>query len=147
MAWTNWTSRSALTNVTQAASSLQLCARLLADAEAVIRAMYEILKDHTTECILLIDAENAFNSISRNVMLYNLKFIWSVMSRYISICYACPVRLFIIGAGKLLSSEGTIEEDPTSNISGPLTLTAYYRCCCFWSILFPPTNSTLKRLT
>ena len=48
MAWTNWTSRSALTNVTQAASSLQLCARLLADAEAVIRAMYEIFKDHTT---------------------------------------------------------------------------------------------------
>ena len=147
MAWTNWTSRSALTNVTQAASSLQLCARLLADAEAVIRAMYEIFKDHTTECILLIDAENAFNSVNRNVMPYNLKFNCLVMSTYISICYACPVRLFIISGGKLLSNEGTIEEDPTSNTSGPLTLTAYYRCCYFYSILFPPANSTLKRLT
>ena len=109
--------------------------------------MYEIFKDHTTECILLIDAENAFNSVNRNVMPYNLKFNCLVMSTYISICYACPVRLFIISGGKLLSNEGTIEEDPTSNTSGPLTLTAYYRCCYFYSILFPPANSTLKRLT
>ena len=109
MAWTNWISRSALTNVTQAASSLQLCARLLADAEAVIRAIYEIFKDHTTECILLIDAENAFNSINRNVMLYNLKYICPVMSTYIFICYTCPVRLFIIGGCKLLSNEGKLK--------------------------------------
>ena len=61
------------------------------------------------ECILLIDAENAFNSINRNVMLYNLKYICPVMSTYIFICYTCPVRLFIIGGCKLLSNEGKLK--------------------------------------
>ena len=67
--------------------------------------MDEILKDHTTKGILLIDAENAFNSINRNAMRHSLKFICLVISTYISTTYACPLRLFIIGGSKLLSNE------------------------------------------
>ena len=76
--------------------------------------MDEILKDHTTKGILLIDAEIAFNSINRNAMRHSLKFICLVISTYISTTYACPLRLFIIGGSKLLSNERTIQEDPTS---------------------------------
>ena len=76
--------------------------------------MDEILKDHTTKGILLIDAKNAFNSINRNAMRHNLKFFCPVISTYISSTYACPLRLFIIGGSKLLFNERTIQEDPTS---------------------------------
>ena len=50
--------------VLQAAGLLQLCKWQVAGSEAAIRAMYEIFNDDNTEVILLIDAENAFNSIN-----------------------------------------------------------------------------------
>ena len=80
----------------------------VAGSEAVIHAMHDVFNDDNTEGILLIDAENAFNSINRKVMLYNFKFTCPVIATYISNCYMCPARLFIIGAGELSSTEGTI---------------------------------------
>ena len=100
--------------VLQAAGSLQLCKVQVAGSDAVIHAMHDIFNDHNTEGILLIDAENAFNSINRKVILYNLKFICQVIATYISNCYMCPASLFIIGEGELPSLEGTIQGDPTS---------------------------------
>ena len=47
-------------------------------------------------------------------MLHNLKFICPVIATYISNCHKCPVRLFIISGGALLSKEGTRQGDPTS---------------------------------
>ena len=47
-------------------------------------------------------------------MLRNLKFICPVIATYISNCYMCPARFFIIGGGELLSKEGTTQSDPTS---------------------------------
>ena len=47
-------------------------------------------------------------------MLHNLKFICPVIATYISNCYMCPARLFIISGGELLSKEGTTQGDPTS---------------------------------
>ena len=76
--------------------------------------MHDVFNDDKTEGNLLIDAENAFNSINRNVMLHNLKFICQVITTYISNCYMCFARLFIIGGGELLSKEGTTQGDLTS---------------------------------
>ena len=42
--------------------SLQVCAGKGAGAEAAIHAVHGIFKDHTTEEVLLIYAENAFNN-------------------------------------------------------------------------------------
>ena len=64
-----------------------------------------------TDAVLLIDAENAFNSINHKVMLHNLKFICSIIATYIINCYATPSRLFIAGRGEILSSEGTTQGD------------------------------------
>ena len=76
--------------------------------------MHDVFNDDKTEGILLIDAENAFNSINRKVMLHNLNFICPVIATYISNCYMCPAGLFIIGGGESPSKEGTTQGDPTS---------------------------------
>ena len=67
-----------------------------------------------TDAVLLIAAENAFNSINRKVMLHNLKFICPIIATSIINCYATPSRLFIVGVGEILSSEETTQGDPTS---------------------------------
>ena len=51
-------------DVLQAAGSLQLCGGQVAGSEAAIHAMHDVFNDDNTEGILLIDAENAFNSIN-----------------------------------------------------------------------------------
>ena len=75
--------------------------------------MHDIFNDGNTEGILLIDAENAFNSINRKVMLHDWKFICPVIASYISNCYMYPARLFITSGRELLSKEGTTQGDPT----------------------------------
>ena len=123
---TNWSSRSTEKNcwkssnnsieknILQAAGSLQICGGLDARSEAGIHVMYDGFSDDKTEGILLIDGENAFNSINRKVMLHNLKFICPFIATYISNCYMCPAKLFINGGGELISKEGTTQGDPTS---------------------------------
>ena len=76
--------------------------------------MRDIFANEDTEAVLLIDAENAFNSINRKVMLHNLNFICPVITTYITNCYITPERLFIIGGEETLSKEGTTQGDPTA---------------------------------
>ena len=66
------------------------------------------------DAVLLIDAEIAFNSKNRKVMLHNLKFICPIIATYILNCYATPSRLFIASGGEILSIEGTTQGDPTA---------------------------------
>ena len=84
--------------------------------------MHDLFNDENTEGILLIDAENAFNSINRKVMIYSLKFICQVTATYISNCYMCPARSFIIGGGKLFSKEGTPQGDSTLMVLNALAI-------------------------
>ena len=76
--------------------------------------MHDVFNDDKTESILLIDAENAFSSINRKVILYNLKLISPAIATYISNCYMCPAGFFIIGGGESPSKEDTTQCDPTS---------------------------------
>ena len=101
-------------DVLQAAGLLQLCGGQVAGSEAAIHGMHDIFNDDNMEGILIIYAKNAFNSIDRKVMLHNLKFICPVIATYVSNCYICHAKLFIIGGGELLSKEGTTKGDPTS---------------------------------
>ena len=65
-----------------------------------------------TDAVLLIDAENAFNSINCKGMLHYLKCICPVIATYKINCYATPSRLFIAGWGEILSSEETTQDNP-----------------------------------
>ena len=77
--------------------------------------MQDIFANEDTEAVLLIDAENAFNSINWKVMLHNLNFICQVITTYITnCCYITQVRLFIIGRGEILSKEATTQGDATA---------------------------------
>ena len=67
-----------------------------------------------TGLVLLIDAENAFNSINRKVMLHNLKFICSVIATDIISCYDTPLRLSTVVVGKMLPTEGTTQGNPSA---------------------------------
>ena len=101
-------------DITHAAGALQLSAGQDAGVEVVVHAVHDIFSKENTEAILLIDAENAFNSINRKVMLHNMKFLCPLISTYICNFYAAPARLFILGEDEILSKEGTTQGNPTS---------------------------------
>ena len=101
-------------DITHAAGALQLSAGQDAGVEAVVHSMRDIFSEENTEVVLLIDAENAFISINRKVLLHNMRFLCPLISTYISNCYAAPERLFIFGVGEILSKERTTQGDPTS---------------------------------
>ena len=100
-------------NILQATGLLQLRGGQVAESEAAIHVMHDIFNDDNARGILLIDAENAFYSISRKVILDKFRFICPVIAIYIFSCYVCPARLSIIGGGELLSKEGTTQSDST----------------------------------
>ena len=101
-------------DVMRSVGPLQLCAGQEAGAEAAIHAMHDIFNDNETEAVLLIDAENAFNSINRKAMIHNISILCPIISTFIKNCYNIPARLFIIGGKELLSREGTTQGDPTA---------------------------------
>ena len=60
-------------DIQSAAGPLQSCAGHEAGCEATVHAMKEIQELDETEAILLVDAENAFNTINRQAALHNIK--------------------------------------------------------------------------
>ena len=100
-------------DVTRAAGCLQLFAGQEAGSEAAIHTMSDIYENNDTEAVLLVDAENAFNSINRKVLLHNTEYICPELATLIYNCYIIPARLFIIGGKELRSREGTTQGDPT----------------------------------
>ena len=99
---------------TKAAWSLQLSASQDAGADAAIHALRHIFADFDTDAVLLIDAENAFNSTNRKLTLQSLKIICAAIASYTINCYATPWNLFIIGGAEILYSKGTTQGDPTA---------------------------------
>ena len=101
-------------DVMASTGSLQVCAGHEGGAEAAIHAMHDIYNEEQAEAVLLIDAENAFNSINRKVMLHNISILCPKISTYINNCYYTSARLFIIGGQEIFSKEGTTQGDPTA---------------------------------
>ena len=74
--------------------------------------MHEMYKEEHTEAVLLVDAANPFNSVTRKVFLHNIKVVFLSLSTYVQTCYTLPSRLFIIGETETKSSDGTTQSDP-----------------------------------
>ena len=91
------------------AGSLQVCAGQEAVFEAAIHAMQKIFKEESTEAVLLVDAENVFNSIKRKEVLHNISTLCPAISTFVTNCYATPARLFVIGGSEVKSTEGTTQ--------------------------------------
>ena len=109
--------------VQQAAGSLQVCAGQDADAEAAIHGMYDLFQQDETEAVLLVDAENALNSINRKAMLHNISITCSILSTFVSNCYLVPALFFILGNKKIKSKEGTTQGDPMAMAAYALGVT------------------------
>ena len=77
-----------------------------ARSEAAVHAMRELFDDDQCEAALLVDALNAFNCISRQVVLHNISVLCPSFSTILQYTYSAPVHLFIVGEGEIPSSEG-----------------------------------------
>ena len=73
--------------------------------------MEKIFKEESTEAGLLVDAENAFNSINRKVFLHNISILCPAISTFVTNYHATPARLFVIGGSEIKFNEGTTQGD------------------------------------
>ena len=91
---------------------LQVCAGQVGGCEAAIHSMRLLFNEQDVEVALLIDAENAFNSINRLAALHNIDVLCPPFSCVLINSYCDPVRMVIPGGGEILSFEGTTQGDP-----------------------------------
>ena len=92
--------------ILEAAGLLQLCARQDTGCEAAVHAVCHVLGEVNTEAALLVDASNAFNSLNRQVALYNLQNMCPSLATILLNTYSNNAYLFIDGH-RTSSSEGT----------------------------------------
>ena len=59
-------------DIQDAAGSRQLCGGLIAGIEAAVHSVRKLFDNDTTEAILFVDANNAFNSLNRANALMNI---------------------------------------------------------------------------
>ena len=95
-----------MSDVLEAAGTLQLCAGHEAGCEAAMHSMCRIFHDATTEAVLLVDADNAFNSLNRKVALLNIHQLFPSLATILTNTYRENASLFIDG-DNLFSQEGT----------------------------------------
>jgi len=102
-------------DIIEAAGLLQTCSGLEGGIEAAIHAMSRAFNLSETEALLLVDADNAFNSINRTVALHNVERICPSFHRFLFNSYQVPVKLFISGSRKFIwSKEGATQGDPSA---------------------------------
>ena len=101
-------------NILESASGLQLCAGQRAGCEAAVHALNSIFSEDDSDAILLVDVDNAFNRINRNVMLHNIRIMCPIIATYVINSYSREARPFISGGEEITSAEGTTQGDPTA---------------------------------
>ena len=90
-------------DIKEAAGPIQVGAGHQAGPEAAIHTMKTIFQEDQTEGVLLIDASNAFNSLSRAVALHNIQITCPRASTVLINTFPNPSRLFIAGGAELMS--------------------------------------------
>ena len=118
--------------------NLNVCSGLKGGIEGSIHAFRSLFDDlaHERWGMLLMDAANAFNYMSRTAAMWNCRVIWSRASRYIFNAYRGYAFLFVAGSNLvLLSKEGVTQGDPLAMVVygvGVLPLTRKLKCPDKW---------------
>ena len=100
------------TEIVTSTAPIQVCAGLSGGVEAAIHAARRIFKDKKTEAIILVDAENAFNSLNRKAALNNVQVVCPEVSTYIVNTYRSPAHLYVTNSDKtIMSEEGATQGD------------------------------------
>ena len=98
-------------DIQQVAGSLQLCAGHVAGIDAAIHTMSHLFNDDASEAVLLVDANNAFNLLNRQVALQNIRHLCPSISTILIYTYREHTDLYVDGT-TILSQEGTTQGDP-----------------------------------
>lgn len=102
-------------DIQRAAGTLQTCSGVEAGIEAAIHSMRKTFEKDTSECMLLVDAKNAFNNLNRSVALNNVRETCPSFHRYLNNSYKAPAKLFVADSGNfILSKEGATQGDPVA---------------------------------
>ena len=98
----------------------QLCSGLKADIEEAIHGMHELFELNSSEGVrmLLVDTKNAFNSVGREVALWNA--LWPHCSCFLFNTYQGYSSLWIDRcSNSVISKEGVTKGDPSQCCSMP----------------------------
>ncbi len=95
-----------------AAGGVHLCVGQEGGCEAAVHAMVETFKEDNCHGIIQVDANNAFNTINRKVLLHNISYLCPEITLFTINCYSLPARLYVVGGYELESKEGTTQGDP-----------------------------------
>ena len=109
--------RTLKTDVQEAAGCLQTCTGIRSGIEASVHATREAWKKESTECLLQVDAENAFNKLNRGVALHNIRQLCPSMHTYLFNHYQQPAQLTLTDDNCheiLYSEEGCTQGDPSA---------------------------------
>jgi len=113
-------------DVELACGSDQLCGSVKSGIEGAIHAMTSLFLQHGSASgwgVLLVDASNAFNSLNRVALLWNVCVLWPCCSRFIFNTYQGWATLVIRDSEECLHSmEGVTQGIP---------------CLCFCMLLVP----------
>ena len=99
-------------DITQVCGAMELCAGQCAGAEAAVHAISECFQQEDVEAALFVDASNAFNSLNRAAAMHNIRIVCPSVAIFVINIYRRHSRLFIVGGGEIISSEGTTQGDP-----------------------------------
>ena len=80
--------------LTETARPLQLAAGHLSGSEAAVHGARALFEDNETDCILLVDAENAFKKLNRQVALHNIQVLCPIVPKFAINLYRRANRLF-----------------------------------------------------
>ena len=82
-------------DVLEAVGSIQLCACQISGMEPVIHAVRSSFQQKKKEIVLLIDANNAFNSLTCQVALLNIQHPCQAFYTILTNCYRRSAKLFV----------------------------------------------------
>ena len=102
------------TDAEEVCGSSQLCAGVPCSIEGAIHSARDMFNSHDWG-LLMVDARNAFNSLNRSSLLWNIMILWPRASRFVFNTYKGHSPLIIKGYTEVLfSREGVIQGDPLS---------------------------------
>ena len=103
--------------IQNAAGSIQTCAGLKGGIEACIHATRDVWEEEGCEGVLMVDAENAFNTLNRKLALHNVRQLCSPFYQYLHNTYQEPAKLIVNDQKSveyLSSDDGCTQGDVTA---------------------------------
>ena len=98
-------------DIQHACGAIQTCSGIQSGIDSAVHAMHNFYQEDWCEVVLLVDADNAFNSLNRKYALENIKQLCPSIYRYIHNTYQKDSKLFLEDGSEILSQEGTTQGD------------------------------------